>query len=176
MSSEGTFDEDEARRLINTALGSEDRFGEVMDRATASVLAFCEAAKAYAADDLLKSAQVMESFVRHAKNPHTGVHDLCASGAAIVAAMFAGRTRTCTAPGCKCGEVMQARIEPPDAEDGWTVAAVACINAAADKDPETIEHNLAVIYDVAGTPGLQRVVTSMVHAHMKVSEMVAELD
>src|SRR5690606_32391636 len=116
LTSEHAFDEQEARRLIETALGAEDRFAGLVERAEQSATAFATAADAYVRDDLEGSSAALAEYTNHANTHAQGCYDLCCAGAAATAALFAGISGECGH--VECGVRLDS-VDAPDLMTRW---------------------------------------------------------
>lgn len=168
MTSEHAFDEQEARRLIETALGAEDRFAGLVERAEQSATAFATAADAYVRDDLEGSSAALAEYTNHANTHAQGCYDLCCAGAAATAALFAGISGECGH--VECG----VRLDSVDAPDLMTRWAIDCVNAAADKRPDLLGMTLNMVYGLIGADGLHLMTTVFVDLYARVSRLVAD--
>lgn len=172
--SEETFDQNEARRLIEAALGDADaarEFAELAERAEGSTAAFLAAAEAYGRDDLPGSAAALEGYADATTSVDRAAFDLCAAGAAKVAGLFVGREAPCGHD--ECSKVL--RLDDEGAPNIWIATAIRLVNAAADQQPNVIVELLVMVHGFAGGDGLRTLATSLVDTYTQVSEMVTEL-
>lgn len=165
MATELPSEDEEARRLIETALGAEDQFAGLVERAEQSSTAFA-AAEAYARDDLERSSEALAEYTAAAPTTAQGCYDLCCAGATQTAELLAGESG-------ECGHEWGFRLDTAVAPDLLTRWAIDCVNAAADKRPDLLGMTLNMVHAVAGADGLHLMTTVFVDLHKKVSRLIA---
>ncbi len=166
--SEDTYDETDARRLIETVFGTGDKFAEYTERADKAATAFIDAAEAYARSELVASAMTLENYVNDAESRAQGCFDLCTAGAAKVAALFADLKP------CEHEECDGVRLDMEGAPDEITRTAIQIVNTAADREPVMLGVILSTLHDLAGPSGLQVLASALIDMYPQVCDMVRD--